>query len=59
MDAPVQAAATGLGAPVERREGREKVTGTARYVRMSGTERGTAWGYSLWEFKVYAGCGTD
>lgn len=35
------------------------VTGTARYVRMSGTERGTSWGYSLWEFKVYAGCGTD
>ncbi|MFI7599357.1 glycosyl hydrolase [Actinoplanes sp. NPDC049681] len=35
------------------------ITGTARYVRMSGTERGTPWGYSLWEFKVYAGCGTD
>jgi hypothetical protein len=29
------------------------VTGTARYVRMYGTERGTEWGYSLYEFKVY------
>ncbi|ODS36940.1 MAG: hypothetical protein A7315_04445 [Candidatus Altiarchaeales archaeon WOR_SM1_79] len=26
---------------------------TARYVRMYGTERGTGWGYSLWEFEVY------
>jgi len=25
----------------------------ARYVRMYGTERGTQWGYSLWEFEVY------
>jgi len=25
----------------------------ARYVRMYGTERGTGWGYSLWEFEVY------
>src|SRR5207253_2167821 len=31
MDASVHTAATALGAPVERREGREKVTGTARY----------------------------
>ncbi|WP_374777586.1 discoidin domain-containing protein [Streptomyces sp. NBC_01310] len=29
------------------------VTGTARYVRVYGTERATAWGYSLWEFQVY------
>ncbi|MER7734693.1 discoidin domain-containing protein [Streptomyces erythrochromogenes] len=29
------------------------VTGTARYVRMYGTQRATAWGYSLWEFQVY------
>ena len=29
------------------------VTGTARYVRMYGTERGTPYGYSLWEFKVF------
>ncbi|MFF9850406.1 discoidin domain-containing protein [Streptomyces litmocidini] len=29
------------------------VTGTARYVRVYGTARATAWGYSLWEFQVY------
>jgi beta-glucosidase len=39
------------------------VTGTGRYVRMYGTARATAYGYSLWEFKVYgagasASCGT-
>jgi uncharacterized protein len=26
---------------------------TARYVRVYGTQRATAWGYSLWEFEVY------
>lgn len=26
----------------------------ARYVRMYGTQRGTIWGYSLWEMEVYA-----
>ncbi|GGD79775.1 discoidin domain-containing protein [Paenibacillus nasutitermitis] len=26
---------------------------TARYVRVHGTQRGTAWGYSLWELGVY------
>jgi endoglucanase Acf2 len=31
------------------------VNGTGRYVRLTGTERGTAYGYSLWEFQVY-GC---
>jgi hypothetical protein len=25
----------------------------ARYVRMLGVQRGTIWGYSLWEFEVY------
>ncbi|MFF5174167.1 glycosyl hydrolase [Micromonospora sp. NPDC000089] len=30
------------------------VTGNGRYVRMSGTARGSAWGYSLYEFEVYA-----
>jgi poly(3-hydroxybutyrate) depolymerase len=25
----------------------------ARYVRMYGTQRGTSWGYSLWELEVY------
>ncbi|MEU8270469.1 discoidin domain-containing protein, partial [Sphaerisporangium sp. NPDC049002] len=40
------------------------VTGTGRYVRVYGTARGTAYGYSLWEFQVYgtigggSGCGT-
>jgi hypothetical protein len=30
------------------------VTGTGRYIRMYGTVRGTPYGYSLWEFQVYA-----
>ncbi len=34
------------------------VTGTGRYVRMYGTARATAYGYSLWEFKVYGTGGT-
>ncbi|HEY3321826.1 MAG TPA: discoidin domain-containing protein [Planctomycetota bacterium] len=25
----------------------------ARYVRMNGTQRGTEWGYSIWEFRVF------
>ncbi|MEV0720216.1 discoidin domain-containing protein [Asanoa sp. NPDC050611] len=29
------------------------VSGSGRYVRMNGTARGTAYGYSLWEFQVY------
>ncbi|MEU6974991.1 discoidin domain-containing protein [Streptomyces sp. NPDC046371] len=29
------------------------LSGTGRYVRMNGLARGTAWGYSLWEFQVY------
>lgn len=29
------------------------LSGTGRYVRMYGLARGTAWGYSLWEFEVY------
>jgi Protein of unknown function (DUF4038)/F5/8 type C domain/Putative collagen-binding domain of a collagenase len=29
------------------------LSGTGRYVRMYGTQRGTPWGYSLWEFVVY------
>lgn len=28
---------------------------TARYIRMHGIERGTGYGYSLWEFEVYRG----
>jgi len=27
----------------------------ARYVRMLGQQRGTGWGYSLWDFEVYGG----
>ncbi len=30
------------------------VTGTGRYVRMFGTQRATGYGYSLWEFQIYA-----
>ncbi|ACU72743.1 Beta-glucosidase [Catenulispora acidiphila DSM 44928] len=33
------------------------VTGTGRYIRLYGTARGTAWGYSLWEFQVYGTTG--
>jgi beta-glucanase (GH16 family) len=29
------------------------VSGSGRYVRMNGTQRATAYGYSLWEFQVY------
>lgn len=31
------------------------VSGSGRYVRMYGTQRSTAYGYSLWEFEIYAG----
>ncbi|RPK39803.1 F5/8 type C domain protein [Streptomyces sp. ADI91-18] len=34
------------------------ISGTARYVRVLGTERATAWGYSLYEFQVYGNTGT-
>jgi NedA-like, galactose-binding domain len=30
------------------------VTGSGRYIRMYGTVRNTAYGYSLWEFQVYS-----
>jgi hypothetical protein len=29
------------------------VSATARYVRMNGTQRGTGWGYAVYEFGVY------
>ncbi|MDI1465037.1 discoidin domain-containing protein [Catellatospora sp. KI3] len=29
------------------------LSGSGRYVRVYGTQRGTQWGYSLWEFDVY------
>jgi hypothetical protein len=34
------------------------VAGNGRYVRMYGTARATAYGYSLWEFQVYGALGT-
>jgi len=36
--------------------GIDDITGlnaSGRYVRMNGTARGTAWGWSLWEFEIY------
>ena len=33
------------------------VTGSGRYVRMYGTQRATAYGFSLWEFQVYGTTG--
>jgi hypothetical protein len=29
------------------------LSASARYVRINGTARGTAWGYSLFTFEVY------
>ncbi|MGW6707885.1 discoidin domain-containing protein [Streptomyces sp. NPDC054956] len=34
------------------------ITGTARFVRVYGTQRTTGYGYSLWEFQVYGTTGT-
>ncbi|WP_083933120.1 discoidin domain-containing protein [Kribbella catacumbae] len=34
------------------------VSASARYVRINGTARGTAYGYSLWEFEVYGSGGS-
>ncbi|NUU16611.1 discoidin domain-containing protein [Cellulomonas humilata] len=34
------------------------VAGTARYVRLNLTARGTGYGYSLWEFQVFGTAGT-
>jgi Raf kinase inhibitor-like YbhB/YbcL family protein len=34
-----------------------EVSGSGRYVRMNGTARGTAYGYSLFEFEVYGSTG--
>ena len=31
------------------------VSGSGRYIRMNGTARATQFGYSLWEFQVFAG----
>ncbi|MFG2988933.1 discoidin domain-containing protein [Streptomyces sp. NPDC048257] len=45
--------ATGTGGTVTH-----DITGTARYVRVYGTQRTTGYGYSLWEFQVYGTTGT-
>ncbi|WP_219721950.1 chitosanase [Microbacterium aurantiacum] len=34
------------------------LNGTGRYLRIKGTARGTAWGYSLYEFEAYGVAGT-
>src|SRR6185436_19775162 len=34
------------------------LSGSGRYVRMNGTVRGTAYGYSLWEFEIYGSSGS-
>ncbi|MEV7176092.1 discoidin domain-containing protein [Kitasatospora sp. NPDC093679] len=34
------------------------VSGSGRYVRVYGTQRGTPYGYSLWEFAVHTGGGS-
>ena len=33
------------------------ITGTGRYIRMNGTARATQYGYSIYEFQVYANAG--
>ncbi|MEV0786050.1 discoidin domain-containing protein [Streptomyces sp. NPDC050423] len=35
------------------------ISGTARYVRLTGTARATQYGYSLWEFQVFGTTGSD
>lgn len=37
--------------------GTHTITGTARYVRVYGTQRATEWGYSLYEFQVFGTSG--
>lgn len=44
---------TGTGGTVTH-----EITGTARHVRVHGTQRTTGYGYSLWEFQVYGTTGT-
>ncbi|MFC4585244.1 discoidin domain-containing protein [Sphaerisporangium corydalis] len=50
---PVYSTTTGTGGTQDL-----AVTGTGRYVRMYGTQRATAYGFSLWEFQVYGSTGT-
>jgi endoglucanase Acf2 len=34
------------------------LSGSGRHIRVNGTSRGTPYGYSLFEFRVYGSCGT-
>jgi hypothetical protein len=45
---PVYATSSGDGAVDDL-----DLTASARYVRLTGTQRGTGFGYSLWEFGIY------
>jgi beta-glucosidase len=49
---PIYSATTGTGGTQTL-----NVSGSGRYVRMYGTARATAYGYSLWEFQVYGTAG--
>ncbi|WP_452176605.1 discoidin domain-containing protein [Kitasatospora indigofera] len=49
---PVYTTATGAGGVQDL-----AVSGSGRYIRLYATARGSAWGYSLWEFQVFAGSG--
>ncbi|ACE83872.1 discoidin domain-containing protein [Cellvibrio japonicus] len=33
----------------------DSLSGTYRYIRLTGSARGTPWGYSLWEFEIWGG----
>ncbi|UTF59468.1 discoidin domain-containing protein [Gilvimarinus sp. DA14] len=48
---PVYSQEAGVGGE----ETLENLSGNYRYLRLTGTQRGTEWGYSLWEFEVYGG----
>jgi hypothetical protein len=50
--APVYSTTTGDGATDDL-----TIAGTGRYVRVYATQRGTPWGYSLFEFEVYGSTG--
>ncbi|SME97886.1 Beta-glucanase/Beta-glucan synthetase [Streptomyces sp. Amel2xC10] len=50
---PFYTETAGTGGSVTAHTYPQEVTG--RYIRLRGLERGTPWGYSLWNFKVYGG----
>jgi hexosaminidase len=47
---PIYTTTTGDG----RTDDLTGLSGSGRYVRMQGTARATTWGFSLYEFEVYA-----